>query len=157
MHKFKLFTCNVNACIYVWYESIQGTIFCGEKHHVLNEIVQTLYFNTPNSKATIMWKKDSRWKHFLIFRVINKMWEVTSARRRPIRLSDVVKRSMASDGDEVSTINLSSSSIRKFTLHSSSLLWRISHSCNSLALAAITFSVICFSLWTALWNTHKKQ
>lgn len=45
MHKFKLFTCNVNACIYVWYESIQGTVFCGEKHHVLNEIVQTLYFN----------------------------------------------------------------------------------------------------------------
>lgn len=71
----------------------------------------------------------------------------TSASRRPIRLSDVVNRSKASDGDEVSIINLSSSSTRKLTLHSWSRLRRISHSWSNFVLAVFTCSLLCFSFW----------
>lgn len=51
-------------------------------------------------------------------RELNQGVKDTSASRRPILLSDVVNKSIASDGDEVSIVNLSSSSTRKLTLHS---------------------------------------
>lgn len=77
--------------------------------------------------------------------------ESTSARRRPIRLLDVVSRSIASDGG-VSNTNLSSSSIRKSTLDSSSRFWRIEHSCSNFLLTDSAYSLLCFSFWRFCWH-----
>ena len=81
----------------------------------------------------------------------------TSARRRPIRLSDVVNRPRASDGDEVSTINLSSSSLRKLTLHSWSRSRRRLHSWRSFVFAVFACSILCFSFCRCLWKMHGQE
>lgn len=80
-------------------------------------------------------------------------------KRRPIRLSEVVRRSSASDGEEGSAINLSSSSLRKLPLDSLSRSRSTSHSNSNLRLAVSACSTTLFSsnLQCSLEDESSKQ
>lgn len=80
---------------------------------------------------------------------------ITSARRRPIRFSEVASISTASGGDSI--FNLCSCSTRKLTLHSSSRLRRISHSCSNFLLAASIRSIFILSFSSLVYREEHQH